>query len=111
MRKKNYSATALDLLSALASFDFFLAAVFLWISFLAAALSIALTVLLNIGSTPSPALIAALHFFIVDFSVDFLTTFFNAFAFVTLTRLIADLIFGTLFTSRIKIDINKAPNS
>jgi hypothetical protein len=97
---KRYFAAALALLSAFASFDFFLAAVFLWISFLAAALSIRLAVLLKTASEPLPVLIAILHFLIADFSADFLMTFFSDFAFVTLTRLIADLIFGNHLTSR-----------
>ena len=83
---------------AFANLDFFRDAVFLWISFLEAALSNALTVLLKTVSAFTPVAIADLHFFIDVLSADLRITFFSALLLLILTRLIADFIFGKLFT-------------
>ena len=83
---------------ALANLDFFRAAVFLWISFLDAALSMALTVSLNTDSVLAPDEMAILHFLTEVFKADLRMTFFNALLLFILTRLMADLMFGNLLT-------------
>jgi len=61
-----------------------------------------LTVLLNTASVSEPVAIAALHFFIDVLSADLRIKFFKALLLLTLTRFIADLIFGKLFTPFVK---------
>jgi hypothetical protein len=100
IRRVNYCAWRRDycaaLFNAFASLDFFLAAVFLWISFFAAALSIALTVLLKTAFVSMPDAIADLHFLTDVLSADLRTTFLAVLFLVTFTRLIADLILGNI---------------
>lgn len=68
--------------------------------FFAAALSIDFIVVFNnVVADSSFDVIASLHFFIAVLRADFLIVFFNVFAFAIFTLLIADFMFGKLFTS------------
>ena len=93
-----YCPACSALFMALASLDFLREAVFLCINLLDAALSMAETVLLNIFSVLAPVVKAFLHFFIDVFKADLRMTFLCALLLLVLTRFIADLMFGNLFT-------------
>ena len=91
---------AVAALNALTSCDFFLAAVFLWRMFFAAALSIALIVALRISGADSLfAAIASLHFLMAVLRADFLMLFLRVFFLITKTLLAADFVFAKPFTS------------
>ncbi len=82
------------------SLDFLLAAVFLLMIPLEAALSRAFIVSLRTGAAVSGLPdILSLHFLREVFKADFFIMFFAVLALVTLTLLIADFIFGNSFTS------------
>src|SRR5690606_11455751 len=87
-------------LNALTSCDFLLAAVFLWSTFLATALSIAFIVALNMSCADSSfAAMASLHFLMEVLSADFLIVFLRVFFLMISTLLAADLEFAKPFTS------------
>lgn len=95
-----YYFAALAAFKALANLDFLLAAVFLWSKFFAAALSIAFTATFTESAADAlPSAIASLDFLMTVLRADLRMTFFNVFASVTLTLLIADFILGKPFTS------------